>query len=127
MRVLLIEPDKVLANTYSQYLHGEGNEVNTAHNAQSAVHSADESKPDIVVLELQLAGHSGVEFLYEFRSYPEWQDIPVILHTMVPPQSLTISELLIDQLRIAGYLYKPSTSLRKLNSTLGEVLATMGV
>ena len=32
-------------------------------------------KPAIVMLELQLVEHSGIEFLYEFRSYPEWQRV----------------------------------------------------
>jgi DNA-binding response OmpR family regulator len=127
MNILLIEPDNVLGQTYSQALEQAGHHVRLMHGAQSAVRSADAQKPDIVVLELQLVGHSGVEFLYEFRSYPEWHNVPIILHTMVPPQSLTISEALIEQLRISAYLYKPSTSLRKLVSTIAELPVTVTV
>jgi DNA-binding response OmpR family regulator len=122
MRVLLIEPDKILAETYRQALEQAGHSVSISHTAQSAVHFADESIPDVVVLELQLAGHSGVEFLYEFRSYPEWQHVPLILHTLVPPQALRISEQLLDQLHISAYFYKPSTSLRKLVRAVNETL-----
>jgi DNA-binding response OmpR family regulator len=126
MHILLIEPDKILAGTYRQALEHAGHSVSVSHNAQDAVHHADEKTPDAVVLELQLAGHSGVEFLYEFRSYPEWQQVPLILHTLVPPQALRISEQLLDQLHVNAYFYKPSTSLRKLIRSVSDVqLATV--
>lgn len=125
MTVLLVEPDNKLANIYKQYLQTAGHQVYISKGAQEAVQLADEYRPDIVVLELQLTGHSGVEFLYEFRSYPEWTGIPVLLHTLVPPQSLTISEPLIEQLNIQGYLYKPATSLRKLAHAIDETLVAV--
>lgn len=108
--VLLIEPDQILANIYSKALVEAGYMVVHSRGAQSAVHDADDTKPDLVVLELQLPGHSGVEFLYEFRSYEEWQEVPVLLHTFVPEQAVTLPE----QLRVAKHLYKPDTSLGQL-------------
>lgn len=76
MNVLLVEPDTKLAGMYKTALESAGHKVFWALDAQSAVHLADDSAPDLVVLEIQLTSHSGIEFLYEFRSYNEWQDIP---------------------------------------------------
>jgi two-component system phosphate regulon response regulator PhoB len=70
--ILLIEPDRLLAEIYQRALSSEGHNVVVCAGAQSAILSADQSTPDLVILELQLVEHSGIEFLYEFRSYSEW-------------------------------------------------------
>lgn len=69
MHVLLIEPNTLLAATYRQALQHAGHEVRHVTGAQAAVMAADGRTPDVVVLELQLPQHSGLEFLHEFRSY----------------------------------------------------------
>jgi DNA-binding response OmpR family regulator len=90
----------------------EGHTVNLAYDAQAAINLADKTIPDLLVLELQLIEHNGIELLYEFRSYPEWQLIPVLIHTWVPLDT-HMSESL-QQLHVMGYHYKPQTSLRQL-------------
>lgn len=114
MNVLLIEPDARLAAIYSQTLIAAGHVVRHSQLAQQAVHVAEDFIPAVVVLELQLVGHNGIEFLYEFRSYAEWKDIPVVLLTMVAPHSLGITKELLDQFGIVDVLYKPATNLRQL-------------
>lgn len=120
MNILLIEPDAKLAGIYQAALQQAGHKVRHASRAQDAVHEADESKPDIVLLELQLAKHNGIEFIYEFRSYSEWQNVPIILMTMVAPHSLGITAEMLKQLGIIDCLYKPATNLRKLVAVVGE-------
>lgn len=122
MHVLLIEPDTALSRTYTQALLRSGNEVSCVRHAQDAVHAADEKTPDVVVLELQMAGHNGIEFLYEFRSYPEWYDIPVVVLTMVPPHSLRITQEQMTELGIIDCLYKPSTKLDQLVRAVQEAV-----
>lgn len=122
--ILLIEPDKLLAETYAEVLRSEGHDVTVRAGAQAAIMAADETRPDIVVLELQLVEHSGIEFLYEFRSYAEWQSIPVIIHSQVPPAEFMYSrEILERELGAGTYLYKTRTSLRELTRAVREQLA----
>ncbi len=124
MNILLIEPDRLLAGTYRQVLQTAGHSVVMCASAQSAVFAADAIKPDLVILELQLIEHSGIEFLYEFRTYPEWQSIPVILHTNVPPKEFSGSwDMLKEQLGVAAYYYKPLTTLRTLMRAVNDVAA----
>jgi DNA-binding response OmpR family regulator len=121
--ILLIEPDRVLAETYGQAILAAGHKVAVAPGAQSGILVADQLQPDCVVLELQLVEHSGVEFLYEFRSYPDWQNIPVIVHSQVPPREFSASlQLLKDELGVQEYLYKPQTNLKRLLSTINQTL-----
>jgi DNA-binding response OmpR family regulator len=118
-QILLIEPDRVLAETYVQALMHAGHEVQAAGGAQAAVMSADAIRPDLVIVELQLVAHSGIEFLYEFRSYSDWQDVPVIIHSNVPPHEFNDSAgLLRDELGVRDYLYKPRTTLVELLDTV---------
>lgn len=123
MNVLLIEPDTVLANLYKQAFERVGHKVMRVSSAQGGVTVADIRKPDVVVMELQLASHSGVAFLYEFRSYHDWLNIPIIIHSVIPPQEVTQFEAAFRELKVADYLYKPHTSLRKLVSTAENVHA----
>jgi DNA-binding response OmpR family regulator len=121
MRILLIEPDRLLAEIYQRALKTAGHDVVVCAGAQAAVMAADQQTPDLVILELQLVEHSGIEFLYEFRSYPEWQDIPAVAHTFVPPAEFNGSHhLLKDELGVQDYLYKPRATLQDL---LGAVPA----
>jgi DNA-binding response OmpR family regulator len=118
-QILLIEPDRVLAESYVLSLMHAGHEVQAAGSAQAAVMSADAIRPDLVILELQLVEHSGIEFLYEFRSYSDWQDVPVIIQSQVPPAEFADSwHLLQTELGVCEYLYKPRTSLLQLLKTV---------
>ncbi len=119
MRILLIEPDKLLASTYTQALEFAGHAVDHALSGQGAIARADAVAPELVIMELQLPAQNGIAFLQEFRSYAEWQTIPVMLHTYATPQGM---EQILDTLKreygVVGWLYKPQTSLQQLVSVV---------
>lgn len=113
-RVLLLEPDRLLGEAVKGYFAKAGYSVSTHSDPQAAISQADKQLPDVVITELQLANRSGVEFLYEFRSYPEWQNIPVIIFTNLSAEQLASYEKVFSELNIAATLYKPATSLKQL-------------
>lgn len=122
-KVLLIEPDRRLAESYAYALDHAGFHVTACAGARTAIIVADEIKPDLVILEVQLVKHSGIEFLYEFRSYPDWQDTPVIINTFVDPASLTESaDLIKNSLNVAKILYKPDATLKNLINSACEAV-----
>lgn len=122
MKILIIEPDNVLLNVYTHSLKKAGYQVSSAHGAQAGIIIANKLKPDLVILELQLIEHSGIEFLYELRSYTDWQDIPVVINTIVPPAEFNNSrKLLMHDLGVDRYLYKPNSSLHELLSVVNEL------
>lgn len=119
----MLEPDAQLAGIYRELFEMVGYEVRRSVSAQDAVFLVDEKLPDVILVELQLVAHSGIEFLYELRSYAEWQDIPVLIHSCIPPIEFQDSmELLTNMLGVKSYLYKPHTTLQTL---LREVRAAM--
>lgn len=114
MHILLIEPDMLQAQLCTAALLQDGHTVASAKTAQAAIQLADERSPDVVVLELQLARHNGVEFLYEFRSYPEWLRVPVVVCTFVLPRELAQTPTLQAELGVSRILYKPQSTLLAL-------------
>jgi CheY-like chemotaxis protein len=113
--ILLIEPNTLLARTYTKALRHAGHEVRHTTGAQTAIIAADDRAPDMIVLELQLPVHNGIEFLQEFRSYAEWQDIPIVVNTVIPPNRLADLESALQRdYGIGHVLYKPRASLHML-------------
>lgn len=119
--ILLLEPDKVLSRTYTNALIYAGFKVVEAYTAQDAIQAADHQCPHAVVLELRLAGLNGIAFLQEFRSYPEWQSIPVIVNSyVVLDTAQTLKAILLRDFEVATCLYKPQTSLQRFVSAIKE-------
>lgn len=113
--VLLIEPNTLLAKSYTHALQHAGHTVAHANGAQAGIDAADAETPDLVITELHLAGHSGIEFLHEFRSYSEWMAVPVVLNTSLTAAQLApVIDALHRDLGIREVLYKPRTSLQDL-------------
>lgn len=121
--VLLIEPQKILAQTYQKALEYAGYEVEVVRDAGAAIVLADHRTPAVVILELRLPHHDGIEFLHEFRSYTEWQDVPVIIHTVLAPAKLAhVRSALRQDLGVPICLYKPQTSLERLIGSVRKVV-----
>ncbi len=123
-KVLLVEPDIQTAQIVANSLKDNKHSVRVCRTAEQAIWDADKIRPDVVVLELQLPVHNGIEFLYELRSYQDWQELPVIIHSFVPSSVKGISQMLWNKLKIANYLYKPQTKLADLSRSIDETLAT---
>ena len=125
--ILLLEPDKQLASSYRQALERAGHSVHWQTDAQTALTVLDEHAPNLIILELHLANHNGVEFLYEMRSYPDCDHIPILLHTLVQKGHPGLGRDYWRQLGIHDYLYKPQTTLaqlvRRANSLTAPQLA----
>jgi CheY-like chemotaxis protein len=102
--VLLIEPNVALARTYVQALQHVGHHVDHVGSAQQAIDAAD-----------------GVEFLHEFRSYPEWQATPVIINTQLTQNALrAVQGALAGDLGVVQVMYKPRTTLEQLLSSVKQ-------
>lgn len=113
-RVVLIEPDGLLAGMYEKALTLRGIETQITSSAGGALGDIDEFKPDAIVLELQLQSNNGIEFLHELRSYADWQAIPIVVNTVVPQGESGIDDNVMRRLYITNYCYKPRTKLSEL-------------
>jgi DNA-binding response OmpR family regulator len=114
-KVLFLEPNAVLGDIYSGALRQNNLEPLYCRDAEQGIELMDSFAPDIVVMELQLVGHDGIEFLQELRSYPEWATVPVIILTNTALQMLQpLRQALQRDLGVQAILYKPRTTLDSL-------------
>lgn len=112
--ILLLQTDRQLSKNIQKYFGRAGHQLSYYSDPQTAVMAADNRRPDIIILDLFLASRSGIEFLYELRSYPEWQTIPVIITGRLPAGELEAFGGSFKELRVAKYISKQASSLREL-------------
>ena len=116
MHVLLVESDPVIANSLIGFMNNQSMTVGVASSAQDAIAQCDATLPDVIVLDTALTGHSGIEFLHEFRSYHEWSHVPVVVWSM--QQVTHTQQQALQRLGVSVVLYKPKTTLQHLAQQL---------
>ena len=119
-KILLIEPDIVLAKTLIDYLN-PGHSIAWSHDGHHAIELLDKKPFDLIITEHNLPAHNSFEFLYELRSYPEWQALPIILWSKSRLPDHVLGSDSWQQLGKVKYLYKPNTSLALLASTVNRL------
>ena len=101
-KILWIDDEIDLLQPYIIYLKGKGYEVATASNGEDAIDTLAKAVPNIVFLDENMPGMSGLETLQEIkRLHPE---VPVVMITKSEEEH--IMEQAIGE-KIADYLIKP--------------------
>lgn len=80
-KILLVEDDDALASVYQSRLELEGFEVQQVNNGESALSTAMEFKPELVLLDAMMPKISGFDVLDILRNTPETKNIKVIMLT----------------------------------------------
>ena len=78
-KILVVDDEHLIRWSLEQNLKKQGYEVITAGNGEDALRLAREEQPDLVLLDIQLPGISGIEVLERIKEYEE--DIIVIMVT----------------------------------------------
>lgn len=78
-KICIVEDEPWFAESVTRTLESAGVETVIASNAQSAIEQIDEFFPDAVVLDLLLAGSTGLVLLHELRSHDDLASLPVII------------------------------------------------
>jgi DNA-binding response OmpR family regulator len=120
--VLLLDTDRQFSKNLATYLTGEGHSVDAYVEPQQAILGVDTKRPHLIMLDLILASRSGIEFLYELRSYPEWQDIPVLVVSRLSPDEVLSFQPAFQQLNVSDYLNKTTISLNDIKDKVEQVL-----
>ena len=117
-RILVVDDEPDITALVAYHLAKEGYRVTTAGTGADALRSAREERPDMVVLDLMLPGHSGFEVLAELRRREETRDVGVLLLTARKEEPDRIKGL---SLGADDYLSKPF-SPKELVLRVGAIL-----
>ena len=72
-------PDAI--DIWAIYLRAFGYQVSTAPDGAAALAQAEQLRPDVIVLDLEMPGISGFEAARRLRRHPSTHDIPLIAAT----------------------------------------------
>jgi signal transduction histidine kinase/ActR/RegA family two-component response regulator len=116
--ILLAEDNETNRITFSSYLKAKGYQIAIARDGQEAILKAQEYRPDLILMDIQMPNMDGLEAMTQIRALPTLQDIPII--------ALTSLAMVGDRDRClaAGandYLTKP-ISLKKLVIAIQHLL-----
>jgi DNA-binding response OmpR family regulator len=75
--ILIVDDEEVIRMLYSEELEDEGYRVITASSGHGLIEMIGREKPDLVVLDIKMAEHNGLDLLQVIRK--EFYNVPVIL------------------------------------------------
>lgn len=79
--VLLVDDEPHIPMVVGRKLKAAGFEVITASDGEEGLAAAQESKPDVIITDLQMPFMSGAELAEALRADEKLRDIPVVLLT----------------------------------------------
>ena len=80
-KILIVDDDESVTQTFASMLRLEGYQVRTAINAESGLRLAEESRPDAIILDLRMPLVDGLGLLRRLRAKAELRTTPVAIVT----------------------------------------------
>jgi DNA-binding response OmpR family regulator len=83
----MVEDDEALASVYLTRLEAEGFEVRRVNNGEDALATAEEYRPDLVLLDVMMPKVNGFDVLDILRNTPETANMKIIILTALSQES----------------------------------------
>jgi CheY-like chemotaxis protein len=99
--ILIVDDESAIAETLSEVLQWKGHDVMTAANGQIALERMRERIPSVVLLDYMMPVLDGIQTLKTIRAEPALANVPVILMSAAPENSIPRTE------RWNAFLRKP--------------------
>jgi len=104
MKVLIADDDKNLCQLLSAILRSQGHDVLFAFDAVQTLTAAKDKSPDVIVLDINMPGGTGVGALEKLKINMKTSMIPVLVITASTDEQLHRK---IKQLGAAEFMQKP--------------------
>lgn len=117
-KILIIEDDLWILNPLSLYLSKSDFEIITCENWLDALDKFNQSKPDIIILDINLPGKNGIEICREIR---EINNTPIIILSARLDEEDKIMALDLWADDYVSKPFSPRELLARINSVLKRV------
>ena len=114
----------MLADLYQLVIEQAGHKVRRASDAQKALDLLDKFKADLVVLDMMLPGHNGIEVLHEMQSFADWKSLPVIVLSALNQEDFGLTKSQWQEYGVVEYLYKPAAKMDKIIEAINRHLSS---
>ena len=118
-KILLIEDDHWLADSYQQILAAHGFDCQAVPEANLAMRVIDETKPDVIVADVLLGDQTVVPLLHELQTYEDTRTVPVILCTAIGANTADLTKQL-HSYGVVAVLDKATVTPEMLLNTVRE-------
>ena len=103
MRILAVDDNSISLATIEQELKREY-EVIPVNSGERALQYLRRERPDLILMDIQMAQKSGIETLREIRGMEKCKDIPVIMITSKQDKATVVES---SKLGVDDYVVKP--------------------
>ena len=80
-KILIVDADEGVTQTFARMLRLEGYQVRTAVSAETGLREAEHSHPDAIILDLRMPLVDGLGFLRRLRAHDQQRTTPVAIVT----------------------------------------------
>lgn len=80
-KIIVIEDQEDIRENVKELLEQKGFQVETANNAEEGFQLTNSFSPDLILCDLMLPDHSGIDFIKRLKENNELKEIPVIIIT----------------------------------------------
>ena len=122
-KILVVDDEPQVCKLLKDFLEQEGYEVFVAHQGDAAISRAQAVHPDVMLLDVLLAGGlDGIQTYHRLKGKSSTRHIPVIFVTgTAPGGSVTTQQLpLGEQCAVVGKPFQLGTLLQEIRRLLGE-------
>lgn len=120
-KIVIVEDEKNLGQMFKDELEDSGYSVDIKATGSAAVSHIKTTKPDLVILDVNLPDMNGVKVLQQIKQ--EYPDLPVIMCTAYDHFEEYYQRFTDNTAEFYSYITKPVT-LEKLVSEVGKALGT---
>lgn len=79
MRILIVEDQDSIRNMILALVSARGHDVTAVNTGTKALDVAATAPPDVVLLDVMLPGHDGIEVCQRLRQDPNTRKVPVVI------------------------------------------------
>jgi signal transduction histidine kinase len=92
-KILIVDDEASGIATLESMLEGQGYELQSARNGESALNLAEQTLPDLILLDVMMPGMDGFEVCRRIRATPILAEVPIIILTALDDYNSRIAGL----------------------------------
>ena len=111
-RILIVDDERNILKYYTEELSGDGHQVVAVDSGNKLLSTIGLHQPDVVVLDIRLAGWDGLELLQDIRN--RYYDLPVILCSAYETYKEDLRSIAADYYVVKSFdLYELKTAIKR--------------
>ena len=117
--IVIIEDDQVISQMYRMKFEANGFTVHVAGNGKDGIATVERTKPDLILLDMQMPEMNGDEALSEIRKHDWGKNVPVMILTNLGKEEAPKS---LASLGIHSYIVKAELTPRQVSERVKKAL-----